>query len=804
LKVATIILFQLSSLALLAQNNGSIRGFVKENGNAVEFANVYITAANDSSKIVAGTVTDNMGSFRLENVSIGNYSLAVQMLAFTTRKVSIVLSSNDQQIDVGDIAIEPDPLVLNVVEVNAMRNIIQKTDEGFIVNTSSNITQIGGTAADLLRNMPGVLVNAEGELTLRGKTPLTLINGRISGITGIDRAAQLERIPASSVEKIEIINNPSAKYDADAEGGIINIILKKSEDNGTNGAFAVGAGKGDRYRFNASALLNHKTNKWNLGIAYDNWYTTRTRSVRGDRINYELPEEYYLTQRRFDERLIFYQNAKATIDFTPNKKDSWNFEALWAFPGEDNNETLNSTYHTFEEDFTSKKQRHSNEIRRSHALEFSLNYRKKFDNPDKVLLANINNTFGSDIEDTDITTKPLNEQEEEVGDAFLQRTHTYQKTNLATISLDYSEPISSNATLDAGYKSIFRYLNADYERANEVDGEFVIDPLNTNIFNFDEQIHAVYTQYNGWTGEKETPKWKYNVGLRAEQVWNNGSTIDESTDFANNYFNLFPSASIFYYTPKQNNVKLSYSRRINRPGLGQLNPFTDITDSLNQRAGNPYLKPELIHSMELGYSHSWQKASLSLTAFYRLRNNAIFPYTVLDSNGVAFTQPMNFGKASTYGVEVIASVNPLSVWSINFTFAAYQVNIDDEGSVAGLLTEQLNWNTKLINNFTLFKNSKLQVIATYSSPSTIPQGESVEVYYVDLGFQQTIMKGKGRLGLAITDIFDTQEYGFITSDDNFTFSRIFKLDTRALMLTFGYTFGTTFKDKLMENRFKND
>ncbi len=208
--------------------------------------------------------------------------------------------------------------------------------------------------------------------------------------------------------------------------------------------------------------------------------------------------------------------------------------------------------------------------------------------------------------------------------------------------------------------------------------------------------------------------------------------------------------------------------------------------------------------MELGYSHSWQKASLSLTAFYRLRSNAIFPYTVLDSNGVAFTQPMNFGEASTFGVEAIESINPLSVWSINFTFAAYQVNIDDEGSVAGLATEQLNWNTKLINNFTLFKNSKLQVIATYSSPSTIPQGESVEVYYVDLGFQQTLMKGKGRLGLAITDIFDTQEYGFITSDDNFTFSRIFKLDTRALMLTFGYTFGTTFKEKLMENKFKND
>ena len=214
-----------------------------------------------------------------------------------------------------------------------MRNLIQKTEDGFVVNASANITQIGGTAADLLKTMPGVLVSAEGEITLRGRTPLTLINGRISGITGVDRVAQLERIPASSIERIEIINNPSAKYDADAEGGIINIILKKIEDNGTNGAFAIGAGAGDRYRFNASALLNHRTNKWNVGLAYDNWYTTRTRRVQGDRINYDLPDQYYLTQRRFDERLIFYQNAKATVDSPPTKKAILTSRHFGHFPG---------------------------------------------------------------------------------------------------------------------------------------------------------------------------------------------------------------------------------------------------------------------------------------------------------------------------------------------------------------------------------------------------------------------------------------------------------------------------------------
>jgi outer membrane receptor protein involved in Fe transport len=805
LKNAVLIIFLLfSSLPAFPQNTGSIKGVVKEKGSPVEYVNVFLTLQEDTAGIITGAVTDGSGTFLLEHLPFRDYLLHVQMVGFYKRKIPVAINENTQNVDLMDITIEADPQLLDAVEVKAMRNLIQKTEDGFVVNASDNITQAGGTAADLLKNMPGILVGAEGEITLRGKTPLTLINGRVSGIAGIERNTQLERIPASTIERIEIINNPSAKYDADAEGGIINIILKKSEDAGTNGAFAVGAGFGDRYRLNASLLMNHKTNVWNLGFAYDNWYTTRTRRVRGDRINYDLPDEYFLTQRRFDERLILYQNAKANIDYTPNDNNALKFEVLWAFPGEDNNETLVNTFETSESNFDSQNMRHSNEIRRSHALEFALNYVKKFEIPDRVLSVNISDAFGNDQENTDITTQTLSEQEMILGNARLQRTHTYQKTNLFNTAVDYSQQLAERAIIETGYKGIFRFLNADFERASQTGDEFIIDPLNSNIFEYHEQIHAVYGQYTSWTGNKDQPRLKYNIGLRAEQVWNNGANLDKTEEFRNDYFNLFPSGNLFYYTQERNNLKISYSRRINRPGLGQLNPFTDITDSLNQRAGNPKLKPELIHSIELGYNHSLKNGLISLTSFYRVRRDAILPYTVLDDNGVAFTQPFNFGNATTYGFELITSYNPFSRWSVNFSFSAYEVQIEDEGTVADLSTSQVNWYSKLINNFTLFRDSKLQVIASYSSPATIPQGESVAVYYVDLGIQQKIIRGKGRLGLTITDIFNTQEYGFITSDKNFHFSRIFKLDTQAVMITFGYTFGTSFKENLMENKFKNE
>lgn len=799
----TLVLLTFCS-SIQAQNPGWIKGVVKENNNPVEFANAFLTLRQDTTKIVLGAVTDSTGRFVLDKVPPEDYTLNIQMIGFKLKQIPVSLHAGAMNIDLREINLEADPNQLNTVEVTAMRDLIQKTEEGFVVKASENITQIGGSAADLLKNMPGVLVNSDGEVTIRGKTPLTLINGRISGIAGIDRSAQLERIPASSIERIEIVNNPSAKYDADAEGGIINIVLKKNEDRGTNGAFAFGVGRGSRYRLNASVLLNHKTRKWNVGAAYDNWYTTRTRRVTGDRINYDLSDEHFLAQRRFDERLIFYQNAKTTVDFTPNEKNSFNFEALWAFPGENNNETLKNTYTTSENEFTSRNQRHSNEIRRSHAVELSLLYTRHFVNPAKLLSVNISNTFNIEKENTDIDTQPLTEEDQTSGDVSWQRTHVYQKTNLANIALDYAQPIAKNGTMEMGYKSIFRYLNSDFIRENLTNEEYITDPLNSNIFDFNEQIHAVYTQYTGWTGEKEAPLWKYNAGLRAEKVWNNGKTRNDSEAFKNDYFNLFPSANLFYYAPKRNYFKLSYTRRIARPGLGQLNPFTDITDSLNQHSGNSRLKPEIIHAFELGYNYTLPKASLSLAAFYRLRKHAIFNYTILDENGVALSLPMNFGTASTLGLEAIGSYNPFSFWSMNLSLSAYQTHINNTESGAELSTNLVSWYSKLIQNFTLHKNSKLQVIGNYTSPSAVPQGKSIAVYFVDIGFQQRIMKGKGRLGLVITDVFNTQQYGFITSDYNFESNRRVKIDTRAVLITFGYTFGTSFKENLMDNKFEND
>lgn len=805
MKKMLILLFGLFCSFAHAQKTGLINGTVTDlDRQPVEFASVFITLQSDTSRIAGGTITDSMGRFSLTQIPFGDYFLNVQFIGFEGYKQTVSIDGNNLAGNLPAIVLAASATTLRGVEVSAIRNLIQKTEEGIALNAAGNLTQIGGSAADLLKNMPGVMVGEEGEITLRGKSPLILINGRVSGIGGADRTANLEQIPASSIERIEIITNPSSKYDADAEGGIINLILKKNTDLGTNGAVAAGAGFGERYRLNGTLLLNHKTPKWNFGAAYDNWYTTRTRRVRGDRVQFNLPDEYYLTQRRFDERILQNRNARLNIDFSPDEKNSLNLEAIWLFQGEDNNETLTTTTEAAALVFTGRNRRHSNEIRRFQTAEALLEFSRKFDKPDQSLTLRASSAFDNDRENTLITTQELMPDFSETGDPYLQKTHNYENSVISNLSLDYAQPAGENSSLETGYKVIFRILDTDFLRENESNGSFVTDPANTDIFNFQEQIHAAYVQYSAWTGEKKSPEWKFGFGLRAEQVWNNGSLELNPLQFKNDYFNVFPSAQIIRYTANRNMVKLSYGRRINRPSFGQLIPFTDITDSLNTRAGNPALQPELAHSLELAYSHPFQNGNFNLGAFYRNTSDVILPYTTLDSNGVAFTKPFNFGIAETYGLEGMVGFNPVDFWNLNLNASGYNLRFEDTDPSLGLQRSQWTYFAKLINNFTPWQGGKIQLAANYTSPIAIPQGERVAIWFVDLGFQQSVLKGKGRLGLAVTDIFDTQESGLRLSTPDFEFSRIFKIDTRAALLTFTWSFRSPAKEELLENKFKND
>jgi len=793
-----LLAFVLISSKGVSQENKSIQGVVSSAEGHLQYANVLLFHGLDSIKPLHAIITDSSGMFAFTNLQSGTYTIKVLLIGYTSNQRVITLLADQKNIDLGMINLKILSKELESIKISGQKKLIEKTAQGFVVNASANLTQVGGTLTDLLRNTPTIVVDGDGAVTLRGKTPMILINGRNSSFTNTDQIA------SSSIESIEIINNPSAQYDAAAESGIINVKLKKNKQNGFNGAMVVGTGYGASGRFNSSVLLNNKTSKWNIGAGYDNRFAGRTRGLTGDRTNFNLLDVYSIKQTRADKRTEALQNMKFTVDYSPNSNNQISFEALKNFTGENNNEFLTSTISNQQKLFGSKTTRQSIEITNEKLSEYAMNYNRKFSDKRKSFTSSISTSIGNEKQNTDITSQAYDVLDLKKGNEFLQKTNNYQNTTLTNLKADYVQPISERSELLTGYKGTLRKMDADFQVRDKINGALIQNILASNNFKFNEQIHAGYIQLNSYSGTKDNPTFKYDIGLRGEGVSNDGVVKTTNQTFKNNYFKLFPSAGIAYFKNADEFWKINYSRRINRPGLGQLNPFIDITDSLNPHGGNPDLKPELVNSLELGYSKDLKAFNFYSVVFYRHANNAIRSFTIFKPNGVALIIPVNFGNVSTYGLEQVTTVKASRVYDFNLSFSLFQQKYEGSNVAKDVVNNVFSWYGKWINNFTTWKGGKLQVTAVYNSPLATPQGKRVAIYYTDLGFQQKLGKENGRLGLVISDVFNTQRNGFVQNTKDFTFTRKSKIDSRAILLTFALTIGGKFKEKLMENKFIND
>ena len=792
--------FSISFLSqfLLAQTAGKLEGSVFDKDLPLEFVTVSLFKQADTARVAYFTTTNTAGLFLIEGIEFGDYLAKFSLIGYQVSVQMFSISAAAGSLKFEKYQLKKDVNFLETVIVTSQKKLIEKTAQGFIVNAAANITATGGTATDILKNTPTISVDAEGDITLRGKEPLILINGRNSNLHNLDQIA------ASSIESIEIINNPNAKYDANAESGIINIKLKKNKQNGINGAVALGAGLGSRGRINSSFIINQKSKKWNLGVGYDNRFAGRTRKINGSRTNFYLPDEHLLNQNRKDKRLEQLQNLKFNADFTPDAKNTFSFEAIGNMEGQDNNENLNTALYKKTNDLKTNTNRHSIEIARSKVAEFSVAYSRKFDIERKTLSANITSSINRDRENTTITSQALDENEIGTGNPWYQRTHNYENGHVSTAKLDYAFPLSKRALIETGYKGIFRSIYADFQTSDLRNNVEIVNTGASNIFKFNEQVQAAYIQYSSSFGKALTEKWKYDLGVRAEQVLNDGNTQNGSTKFTNSYLKLFPTASLVYYPTTDEYWKISYGKRINRPGLGQLNPFIDITDSLNPHSGNPNLQPEIIHAMELGFSKEWNNYSLSSNLFYRYAINTIRQYSQLQPNGANLSFPVNIGNATTYGIENVFNAKPSNWYDFNASLSLFQQKLNGDNVSTDAVQSAFGWYAKLINNFVPWQNGKLQVTGNYNSALPTPQGRRIAQYFVDLGFQQKLGKGNARLGLTVSDIFNTFKSGYINNTAEFSNYRTGKADTRAFIITYAYVFKSIFKEKLLENKFSTD
>lgn len=788
-------------LTIVSTQAQSIRGTLIDvkTQKPVEFAVLGLFKAGDTTQTVAvATTTSGLdGKFALNNLKYGKYDLLISMVGYNKKRLTN-LSVNAALPNINLKQVEMSSSVLNLEEivVEGKRDFIQANEEGITVKADNNISQQGGSALDVLRNIPGITVDNDGNVSLRGTNANILINGRNSALTGTTRGGGLESLPASAVKDINISTNPSAKYDAAGVGGVINIKLKKGAKTGTNALITIGASNRDRY--NGSIRINRRTDKFNWFASYDARRNARKVWFDNERENFTVTDNRrFVIQDRDGDRIDVGHTLKFGGDWFINKKTTLSLEGLVGLRTQDEPEFLVTKYGATNETLDSITHTYNTEKEDNKVFETALIFTRKFNKKGQQLNFSVSSNFGTELEIQDVSTRFLQQDS-----TALQQAANNNTNNITNIQLDYTHPLGKKAKFETGYKAIIRDMNLDFDQNiyNETTQTYEYSSELSNEFKYDEQVHAVYALFKG----KFTKKIGLNFGLRAEQVYLS-SRLDNATEtYDRNYFNLFPSARIIYNLRRGEFFKISYSKRIRRPRFRLLNPFRDISNPTNIRIGNPELGPELTHSAEIGYNKVWSKLSFIPSLFYRHTTNVMQRLPQEDPNDptVLIYRPVNLGTATEYGLELILVGNLTKWWDFNASYAFFNREIDARNDQTDLITSNTSWNAKLQSNWKFGKNTSLQLTGNYRAPIVRALGTRKAFHFIDLGFRHRFLKGRATFGLVFSDIFNTRQYGFDAITDDFAYNGRYKRESQILRASLTYQIGKRFKTSIKKGRGK--
>lgn len=782
-----------------AENNpaiGKIKGTVVDSKTKqpIQFATISLYKFKDSS-LVTGAVANDKGVYELSSLGYGRYFMKVKFIGYKQIIIdTIAIRPRAPEVTIGTLRLQSNSEQLGEVEVSSEKSTIQLGIDRKIFNVEKSIVSEGGSAADVLQSIPSVSVDIDGNVSLRGSGNITvLVDGKPSGITGSSRAAILEQIPASSIESIELITNPSAKYDPDGMGGIINIVLKKNKLSGFNGSVSIGAGTNDKYgsgfninKYNASINLSYRNSRFNSYINYGYRVNTRTHLGISERQNIFPDTSYFLNEESFSSNKNTSNNIKGGIDFYLNPKNTLGFSVLYntgkesgtgfsKYTEADKYENLSASYVRDETSGDSPK-----------STDYNINYRKIFNKPKQELI--VDGTYsmsdGNDVEnysDRDYELKYASKN----STPFKQNTSTEGINSITNIQLDYVQPLKNQMKLELGAKTTLRdiqndFVSTTYDYSNS---EFVADTDLNNNFQYNENIFAAYATFSGMI-----KTFGYQVGLRGESANTISKLLTTNEKFSSDYLNLFPSVHLSKKFSKEQELQISYSRRVNRPNMRTLNPFKDYADPYNIRYGNPYLKPEYINSYELSYVKYWKKSVLTSSIYYRKTDGIIQRYKTVTDSLVSFTTFVNLNSSTSYGFELISKNDLTKWWNITTSVNVFETKIDGNNVQADLQNNNFSYMLKLLSNMHVWKNLDIQFVANYRGPMATAQGKVEGVFTMDIGAKKEIFRN-ATLSLNVSDITNSRKMKMKASDTNFIQTMEHSRESRIVTLTFAYRFG---------------
>jgi outer membrane receptor protein involved in Fe transport len=771
-----VLLLMLSCLDMFAQQTVSIKGKVIEldTEQAIPYASVVVRSAA-TEQIVAGTTTDEQGEFNLETQP-GDYTIEVSFVGYKTEYISGLKMAGGKMLDLGTIALVEDTRVLDEVEVRADKSMVEFELDKRVFNVGQDLSSTGMSALDLLNNVPSVNVDIEGQISLRGNTGVqVLINGKPS-VLADDGSTALGTITAEMIERIEVITNPSAKYEAEGSSGIINILLQKEDKKGFNGSVSLNTGVPANH--NVGVSLNNRTEKFNVFTQFGVGYRSLPRYRNST--NLDLTDSTEVRSDGTEYRNERFFNITLGSDYYLNDFNVITLSGSFAFEDEDQPSSTNFWITNGSGMLISQYRREEETEAANPKYQFDLQYEKKFRNKeDHVLqLATQGSFFGKEqssefsnvlIEGVKLDPDQLTETD------FYQRDFIFK--------LDYTNPLTEAWTIELGAQYDINDVGNDYAVYNQnSNGDFLVDSNLTNNFEFDQQVFGIYA-----TGAFQGENWGLKVGARLENTHLNTFLITTNQANQQNYTNLFPSLHTSYKFSRQFSLQAGYSRRIYRPRLWDLNPFFNIRNNYNIRMGNPLLEPEFADSYEFTAILIFEKVSLN-SSIYNLYTTNIIERVSFFENNVNVTAPVNIGTRNQTGFELNGKYVPNDWLTLNGDFNyGFFIRNGDYGEQSFDFTGT-QWFTRLSARFKLPAAFEIEASADYRSPYKTVQGEVSGFAFGDIGLRKKLWKGKGVINLSVRDIFASRIRENTVAQPTFLLYD-FSQRGRFITLGFSYSFG---------------
>lgn len=821
------LLFLFSTHSIFAQEEVHVTGLVmdKDVNQPLEYATVAFFSKKDN-KIITGGITDLDGKFDIK-VPKGTYDISIEYISYTTKTIpNKVINSNTE---LGVVGIAIDAQALGEISIVAERTTVDIKLDKKIYNVGKDLTVRGGTVSDVLDNVPSVSVDVEGNVSLRGNENVTiLINGKPSGLVGLNSTDALRQLPAESIERVEVITSPSARYDAEGTGGILNIILKRSKLQGMNGAITANAGYAPTAGI--SGNINYRTGDFNFFNTTSYNYrespgTSKTatqyfnirRDANGNIIE-DKPDTFLNEDRTYDRQGKNF-TTNAGVEWYINDSASLTGSVVYRDGNRDNNSTNISREYDLNNTLTSLSRRFDPEVQDDKTLQYSLNFNKQFNGNSQHKL-----TFDFQYETNDEDNRSFITQDDET----VERVKTIQKNDKVLLQSDYVLPLGEDSQFELGYRGNFNQYDTDYSLEFYENGAFELDTNVSNNLLYKDYVNAVYTQF----GSKINSKFSYLLGLRMEA---SRITIEQLTTNdlqKKDYIGLFPTVNLGYEIDENQSLQLGYNRRIRRPWSRFINPFPSRTSPTSLFQGNPDIDPSYSNKVDLGFLKKFNKFTLNSSIYYE-RATDVFSFiseptgdfyirdinfTINENdpnfdnltsqyqsvNPVVRRTPINLATNDRYGFEFTLSYRASKDWNVNGNFNLFQSKTEGVYNKVDYGAENLSWFVRLNNKYTLPGKIDWQTRMFYSGPSEDAQNKRKGMFSTDVAFSKDLLDDRASIAFNVSDVFNTRKRSMDSFTETFNSTSEFQWRERSYNISFTYRFNQQKKQQRMDRNSNGD